>query len=317
MLCRTLAILAATLLLTHCGGGGSGADLSQAPAPHAVHAGTALHIDYVVVPHPDDEIEGWSLIERDANVYPVFVLLTHGEETSFCNPSSYRLGYQPQLSELPAVPVPQGVGTQSCSDARLHSYAGFLDDLADATSRLGHLDTSDQTGTGTASPNGCKLRSTSYLYRVGPSSARITFDLGDGRLQPCGVVWAVASVRALVGSVLPNLAEQDVIGAGYYYAGSDRRCISYRNSTHEAIYTAVRTMKLGLSGSQYQRSCEYDGATVSSSIDPATFDAVMKAGSGLLERNYGWLTVDTIRETYCCYDFQYENPQWFYVARSS
>ena len=46
-----------------------------------------LKIRYIVIPHPDDEFEAWSMVANDTTHYIVFILLTRGEHSSYCDGS--------------------------------------------------------------------------------------------------------------------------------------------------------------------------------------------------------------------------------------
>lgn len=58
------------------------------------HADSPKYIEYVVMPHEDDEPQAWSQIEGSNSNYKVFVYLTMGEETGFCSPTGYASGTQ-------------------------------------------------------------------------------------------------------------------------------------------------------------------------------------------------------------------------------
>ncbi|MCS5713218.1 hypothetical protein NVV95_01490 [Herbiconiux sp. CPCC 205716] len=53
--------------------------LALAPSASDPPRGTVV----VVVPHPDDEFQAWSLLDG----YTVFVVLTRGEQTQYCDPA--------------------------------------------------------------------------------------------------------------------------------------------------------------------------------------------------------------------------------------
>src|SRR5437660_1693493 len=84
------AVIGVTVMLLAPGARGdvaaSDATASDATAPGAGKGGqSSLRIRYVVTPHPDNELESWALVANDSGHYIVFVLFTHGEETSFCD----------------------------------------------------------------------------------------------------------------------------------------------------------------------------------------------------------------------------------------
>ena len=57
--------------------------------PNAVvpPASPDLKIRYIVLPHPDDEFEAWSMVAGDTTHYIVFILLTRGEYSRYCDGS--------------------------------------------------------------------------------------------------------------------------------------------------------------------------------------------------------------------------------------
>ncbi len=84
-------------------------------------------LDYVDVPHPDDELEAWSLLEDRPDQYPVFVLCTHGEATVYADGR----GFQPQLGERTPQPQPWGPpGSTTVRRQRLSSFTAFLDEAS-------------------------------------------------------------------------------------------------------------------------------------------------------------------------------------------
>lgn len=67
-------------------------------------AATPTQLSYVLFPHPDDEYEGWALIDNSTSNYKVFIMMTRGEETSGCLPASAGIG-GPHWYEGPNSPV--------------------------------------------------------------------------------------------------------------------------------------------------------------------------------------------------------------------
>ena len=41
-------------------------------------------VSYIVVPHPDDEMQAWSLIENTPDIYEVYIVMTRGEQSFYC-----------------------------------------------------------------------------------------------------------------------------------------------------------------------------------------------------------------------------------------
>ena len=151
---RTAALLLLPWLATLTG---------SATASHST-AGLKTNTFYVIMAHPDDEVNSWAVIEkRPPTDYVVFVTLTHGEGTISClraedsqnldppyEPHEFlaegnvNAGYKtgPYKYQGPNSPVGQpnhgerhplgfpwvGVRTEACADAGIASWHWFLDD---------------------------------------------------------------------------------------------------------------------------------------------------------------------------------------------
>ena len=136
-------------------------------------ATTKQQIQYVVIPHPDDELSAWSLIQRSPADYPVFIVLTQGEQTQMGDGR----GLQADRGEV--IPQPQpftGRGTPNLRGQRLSSWHGFLDAMS-ATDPT--LDSPADVGS-VPSPVG------DFRLWIGAATARAVFDLGDGQVPPSG-----------------------------------------------------------------------------------------------------------------------------------
>lgn len=81
---------------------------------------TKKQIVWIAFAHPDDEYASWSLIEKSSANYPVFCMLTRGEQTSHCPSPAYNTG-EDRHSMLPA---PRG--SSGCVTARINSHRNFL-----------------------------------------------------------------------------------------------------------------------------------------------------------------------------------------------
>ncbi|MGH9166147.1 MAG: hypothetical protein ACRDZW_11660 [Acidimicrobiales bacterium] len=248
---------------------------------------------YFLIPHPDDEFSAWSLVNEASQHYPVFVLLTKGEATAFADGR----GLQAALGER--VPRPQPfmtAGTATVKAQRLDSWHAFLDAMATVDRRLG-------IAVGVTSP------SPHFELFVGPGSARVVFDLGDGRLTPAMVTTALARVRAIRRTHLPVSVEDDAVAAGYWnrdYPGST----VYEHRDHRAVHQALWSTDHGLPGPQWGRTARSDPDAVRAGrtavMDAAVYDAAMAVSPpppdpavnpaarriGSLQRCYGWLRED-------------------------
>ncbi len=246
-------------------------------------------IAYVVIPHPDDEWEAWSLIEKSPANYPVFILLTQGEETGGCHPKEIA-GVGPHWYQGPNSPVGQpnlgeyvlgnpwqGRWTASCSAARIASYHLFLDRMAKVDPALPYKPpyigrfcfggtTSDGAAPSRIDNDNTVVRPANCAKVYADSKgARVIFDLGDRDLRPAEVIWAVQAVRANRAALkIPALREYEVLGASFYNAtGPDSgaaaypSCNYYGHPDHHAIHAALWNTNVG-AGPQLVRACDTD-----------------------------------------------------------
>lgn len=283
-------------------------------------ATTKKQIQYVIIPHPDDETEAWSLIENSVHNYPIFVLLTKGESTGYCDPSLGPRALQANLGEISPSPNPySGKWTANCEQARINSFNGFLDDMAGIDSALSKPPYKGAyEGAGNTSANIPPRREdginnstifTSRTYEVWADgkSARVIFNLGDGDLKPEEVNWAIQTVRSNRDKHFPVLPEYAVIGASYYNA-SHSACSIYKHGDHRAIHVALWNTDQGVPGPQWTRTCHTDPDVVSTGgrtnqITDSTFQAMFGVSpspnnpstnphavrTGYAHKRYGWL----------------------------
>ena len=114
-----IGLAAAGLLVSACSGDSGGSvDPSRENSPSSV--------SYIVVPHPDDEMQAWSLLEDTPEVHKVFIMLTRGEQTAYCA----QPGHDEGTGEAPPSPWPQGRWTASCESARQNSFFEFVEAMA-------------------------------------------------------------------------------------------------------------------------------------------------------------------------------------------
>ena len=243
-------------------------------------------IVYVLVPHPDDEFEAWSLIEDSAENYPVFILCTQGEMTSMADGRAH----QPELGEWTPPPQPWGEpGSATVRAQRVASFHAFLDAMAALDP---HLDD------GLVDHGVLADGPSPFALHVGTRSARVVFDGGDGRLTPEFVTAALQRTRDLRRTHLPVQQEYAVIGAAYYTssaAGSTR----YAHPDHRAVHDALWDVDQGVDGPQWCRTATADPDVARTGgrtehVTPRTYRDVMGIGpagrrTGLLQVFYGWL----------------------------
>lgn len=92
---------------------------------------TKTQISYIVAAHPDDEYASWALIRQSAANYPVFCVLTRGEQSSYCPAPGYQGGEDTHNSLLPA-----DKGTANCKTARINSIRNLLTYTSSLMARL-------------------------------------------------------------------------------------------------------------------------------------------------------------------------------------
>lgn len=292
-------------------------------------AATPTQLSYVVIPHPDDEYEGWSLIDNSTSNYKVFVLMTRGEETGGCNPASAGAGGpywyhgpnspvgMPNYNERMPVPNPWvGRWTSACKQARVESFRTFLETMAASDVSLPRSPTSrgrfcfggmpsdglapsvvDRTDAN--GNNGTTLESRCADVWSNSVGAIVVFDLGDRDLRPAEVIWAVQQVRANKAPLgIPALPEWNVIGASYFNK-LNSNCAVYDHPDHGAIHTALWNTHIG-AGPQYGRTCLSDpdisatGGRINSVSDTTHARTLQMSGTtrlGPMPRIYGWLDV--------------------------
>ena len=279
---------------------------SAAEPPAATASEAPDKVDYIVVPHPDDEIQAWSLIEDRPDTYKVFIMLTRGEQTAFCDSP----GYDPDTGEAPPRPAPAGRWTRSCEAARQDSFFGFLEAMATVDSGLPakYTDTGvkgpfDALGhsicrydSGGSDGGNCISDRTARVWAAA-TGAVVWFNLGDGDLTVEEVEWALVTVRdnRLALGIDTSLPNHSVLGASYWNR-SHPGCYVYDHDDHFAVYEALWTTGFGM-GDQSTATCDTDpDASPYSPVSHRQFDyAFATAGStriGAHVVHYGWLGID-------------------------
>ncbi|WP_419946465.1 hypothetical protein [Candidatus Poriferisodalis sp.] len=290
------------LLLLGCTGTES-PDLSEPPdAPDAPDK-----VAYIVVPHPDDEIQAWSLIENTPDAYKVFIVLTRGEQTAFCGSPGYDAG----TGEAPPTPEPAGRWTPSCEQARQRAFFDFMTDMATVDSGLpaayanadtqGPFEAHGHTicrhdATGTSDAADCIEDRTAQVWTA-PTGAVVWFNLGDGDLTIEEVEWAITTVRdnrAALG-IDASLPNHHLIGASYWNL-SHPDCFIYEHGDHQAVYEALWITGFGM-GRQSAATCASDpDASPVARVSPHQFDHAFatlgdtRVGAHVV--HYGWLWSD-------------------------
>jgi hypothetical protein len=236
-----------------------------------------VYLRYFLLPHPDDEMMAWSIVQAQAEVYPVFMLMTRGERTSFCDMH----GLQTSMGER----IPNG---STCVAKRMDSWHEFLnrqkqyDTLLDTNAEMQYKGV---------------MGNPPFELWVGPQSARVAFDLGDGNLTSDEVINAVTTFRNSGLPLLPVRRELDVIAAGYYNA-TDTSAGIYTHADHKAVHSAVFNHDFGTPGRQFGRTSHGDPDYLSDGIKlyvaPGIYTENMEVGPtgqrlGDYQQVYGWL----------------------------
>jgi len=269
----------------------TGLALSVAPA-----SASPTTIEYVLLPHPDDENTMWSRVtgrstttgHNQAATYKVIIYMTRGEETAACRTVSDPDGPGSAWYEGPSSPsgepnygetYPWGSGsswtgkwTSGCKAARMRSTIGYLNDKAasDPTlpSGLAYSATHSFVGNTSAGippqrfdAGGAVVNSYSVdVYTSSNGMGMVLFyDLGDGGtdLTKEEVSWALGATRWNRATIgIPALPEREVNGP--YFNSLYTACQSYPNLNHRAVHEAIWNYDLLGSKPQYAATCSTD-----------------------------------------------------------
>lgn len=275
-------------------------------------------LSYLVAPHPDDEWEGWSLVQNSPDNYNVFIVLTRGEGTGHCTGSGWEGEYGERHPE-PYANTSNGFGavnSSECKAHRLNSREAWLDKQAAHDGNLGsgsgmsrfRLNNAVLAGDETPKNDGVTVAFSDW--QVGPKSARVVFDLGDGKL-PDGtqdltvgeVNWAIQTVRRNRDQ-LPSLPEGNIIGASYWNKNYSS-CYRYEHADHRTVHVALWYYDQGTPGVQWGATCKDDPdvartGTITNEIYSANMSPMTSSpGSnpsatrtGHFQVMYGWLAFD-------------------------
>lgn len=258
-------------------------------------------LGYIVVPHPDDEMQAWPLIEDTPDTYKVFIMLTRGEQTAYCNGRGYDQG----SGEAEPHPWPAGKWTSSCEKARQNSFFRFIAGMAEIDSGLprefsfeGVKGPFDSLGHSICrlDDGDCVTDLTAEVW-TSPLGAVVWFNLGDGDLSKEEAEWAITTVRdnrAALG-IDSSLPSHSLIGASYSNPGFDG-CFLYDHPDHWAVQLALWTTDYGV-GQQTAPSCRNDPVVsrheqVSMKAFDAAFEVAETTRVGTHVVFYGWLFSD-------------------------
>lgn len=233
------------------------------PAPATVDQARALSwsypasgrvIRYIPIVHPDDDMSAMSVNAPDPRRYDVYVLLTSGNTTGYCNGKAISNPWRSQQY----IPKPEPTGvylSDLCTKQRRDSWDEFYRRVL-ATSIPTYT---QRTGTTVElggrviptprrlDPQSKPVDATDIRVAAGADRAFVQFDLGD--LTTDAVTWAILNTRQLRGGVLPDLPERDIVGAGYYNHTSTGS--GYLHPDHDALHDTLATVDFDVPGSQY------------------------------------------------------------------
>lgn len=248
--------------------------------PKAAAAASPTHVQYIVIPHPDDEFQAWSQVENDPTTFKVFVLLTNGEQTQYCG--SYG-----------------GKWSLSCENKRLNSWSGFFSQMAQT----------DPSIPGSFAPlfatrafpaNGvsiCRDDATACARSVRAAvvakdtqgrGALVSFNLGDGDLTEPEVDWALDTILANKAEFgIPNLPVKNMVAS---FANTGDWCYKYPHPDHRAVHLALYNRTYPVPA-QLGATCEAPGnnGNFTEQVSEASMNAAFAAGSGAFHKHYGWL----------------------------
>lgn len=267
-----------------------------APAP--------ISVSMVVMPHPDDEMEAWSLIENSSNNYKVFVFVTRGNSTKHCQTPARLEALQPAWGEIDPTPgtgVSFPLSREECSTLRMKSTVQFLNAMNTQDPYL--PSTIQQVATMHLPLNGTTLPSgdnSVEVYDGGKYGRVLFFNLTDGTVTKAGVDWVVYSVmnhKSELG-IPTNLPVYNVLGP-FYNDGRYKDCTTYAHPDHFAVHDAMYHSNYGVSGYQAAATCATDrDAVMTKDVTQTSWDAAFALDQstrqrlGLFEQHYGWLNPD-------------------------
>ncbi|MBO0611041.1 hypothetical protein [Myceligenerans salitolerans] len=290
----------------------------------------AQRVLYSLVPHPDDEFEFWSLVEDDPKTFPVFLVLTRGEQTSFCG-RAFEKGWQPDLEPKPSV-RPTGRWTQECRTARVDALLRYMQHMSsqdptipgdfEAPRTVGPFPDKDGVTCRVSSPDRsgqCEGARSAKVWEDRQDRGNVVFfDLGDGDLTADEVGWALRTVRRHPEAfgIDPAMPEAGAVGA---FANEHGGCFSYPHPDHVAVHRALATESFGLpfqaaatcadsaADTVVRRAVSREAATNAFGVGPDDTRTGAHTGS------YGWL-----HDSYYPLDPEgqdelFTRVQWFWV----
>lgn len=275
---------------------------------------TEQNVIYVVVPHPDDEFQTWSLVENKPHEYKVFISLTRGEATSFCDLGNFEAALQSELGEASPDPLPEGKRSDSCELARADALVKFLTQMSQTDPSIpgdfGVKTTYEAQYEGNTEPCSPFGEEKSIVNRCGGRArevwvwldkedrgAVLMFNLGDGDLLEEEVEWAVRATLEEGEKWGLNVFDDSPALISAFSNFDSQRCFTYPHEDHLAVEQALWDIDYDV-GPQVGATCFADPrrsltAVVSAESVRAAFEVdnegVRVGAHGV---HYGWLHSD-------------------------
>lgn len=262
-------------------------------------------VSLIVMPHPDDETQSWSLIEGSPNNYKLFVFLTRGEETNYCVPTNYKRAFQPAHGEIAPSHTPKGKWTSSCVEARISSTLNFLNAMGSKDATIPSGFNRSKYTTVKLPKNGYKPQHIDNGTAVIDTSTRvynskngmgkaIFFNLGDGDLTTDEVTWAIKSIKQSYAKfgIPSGMIFHNIIGP--YANSSHTACYKYPHPDHKAVHRVLFNIDFGYNY-QIAPSCRTDrDVNRTKNVSKTQFNNAWRVGSdytriGYAQKYYGWL----------------------------
>ena len=259
-------------------------------------------IMYVVSPHPGDEFQAWSYIENTPKIHKVFLMLTKGEQSAYCDkPASNKLVGVKQPN-----PRPKGRWSPSCQQARINSFFNFLTKMGEADPGLPSsyndlgvkgpfLDPNNIVCRKDRDENRCLLDKTVQVWSSKQATV-VWFNLGDGDLTVEEVRWAIATVLAnkILFGIDNQLSDDGIVGASYYDRTTPASCSGDKHPDHLAVQNALKLSDFNI-GWQASAICNADsGVLIKASVSDKSYHQAFGKppgqALGAFFKNYGWLS---------------------------
>lgn len=264
-----------------------------------------------IAPHADDEFQFWALAEQRPDDFKIFVTLTRGEETKFCEPEVYVTALQESLGEAAPSAAPDGRWGENCERARIESALRYFEAMSESDGTIPgdfqlpevfYLDTVHAElcrMDGEVENCGVNVAEVLVFHDTEGRGAVVFFNLGDGDLNTDRIAMAVGQLleQRNEWSLRPDLPVSGLFGA-YAHRGSVYPCFDYPHPDHLAVHDALWSIDFK-SGVQVSATCTLDPArTLTRLVSKESTRASFELGTdgrrlGAHERFYGWLHTET------------------------